>query len=223
MRSVLGSNRFFYGIVAVLLLQAAWVALTGRYPMAYDEQNHMGIVRLYAEHVSPFWTEQPPGDAPYSAIARDPSYLYHFGLSFLYRLIGVFFQSEESKIVAFRLLSVAMFALGVWLYRKVLLRTKASKALVHVVFALFVLVPTVPFLAAQVNYDNLLFPLVAGLLLLTMQITDDIRNKSLDARRLALFVGVGMLTGLVKFPALPLLLAMTIWIVWSFFLSLIHI
>lgn len=214
--AVLSSNRFFYGVIVVLVLQASWLALTGRYPMAYDEQNHIGIVKLYSAHISPFWDAQPPGDAPFSAVSRDPSYMYHYVMSFAYRLFDLFWKTDEAKIIAFRFISIALFAGGLVLYRKLLLRTRASKALVHTILGLFVLIPTVPFLAAQMNYDNLLFPLLAGMLLLTTQIVADIHDKAISARRLGLFAGVGMLTGLVKFPALPLLLAMAIWIVVAF-------
>lgn len=212
----LTSNRFFYGVIVVLILQASWVALSGRYPMAYDEQNHIGIVKLYSAHISPFWDAQPPGDAPFSAVSRDPSYLYHYTMSFAYRLFDLFWKTDEAKIIGFRFLSIAMFSVGLVLYRKVLLRTRASKALVHTVLALFVLIPTIPFLAGQMNYDNMLFPLLAATLLLATGIVADIKAGTPDARKVVLFIGIGLLAGLVKFPFLPLLLAMVIWLLTVF-------
>ncbi len=56
---LLGSSKFFWAIVVVVVLQAAWIALSGRYPMAFDEDFHLGIIRLYAHHASPFWSSQP--------------------------------------------------------------------------------------------------------------------------------------------------------------------
>lgn len=216
-RTVLASDRFFYAAVALLVLQAAWIALSGRYAMAYDEQNHLGIIKLYAEHPSPFWSEPPPGPAPYSSVSRDPSYLYHWLMSLPYHLFDLVWKTDASKVLAYRFISIGLFAAGLVLFRRLLLRTKASKAIVHTVLALFVLTPTVPFLAGQMNYDNLLFLLVAALLLLTARITDDIRSGGLDVRRLGVFVALGMLTGLVKFPFLAMLLPMGIWILAVFF------
>lgn len=212
MHSFLNSKRFFYAVVALLMLQAAWIALSGRFPMAYDEQNHLGIVKLYAEHVSPFWAEQPPGPAPYSSVSRDPSYLYHWLMSFPYRLFDLFLKTDEAKVLAFRFVSIGLFAAGLVLYRKVLLRTTASPALVHTVLALFMLTPTVPFLAGQMNYDNLLFLLVAAILLLTMALVDGIKAGKPSGPKLALLLSLSMLAGLVKFPFLAILLPITTWV-----------
>lgn len=212
LRRLLASNRFFYVVVGLLILQASWIALSGRFPMAYDEQNHIGIVKLYASHISPFWSEQPAGDAPFSAVSRDPSYLYHWLMSFPYRLFDLFWKTDPAKVLAFRFVSIGLFAAGLVLYRKLLLRTGAGKALVHSVLAVFVLIPTVPFVAGQMNYDNLLFPMLAGLLLLLTHLIDQIRAKQLRADSLLLFIGLAMLAGLVKFPFLPILLAMAVWL-----------
>lgn len=213
LQQVLAHDRFFYGVVGLLVLQAVWIALTGRYPMAYDEQNHLGIIRLYADHVLPLWSSQPPGDAPFSAVSRDPSYLYHWLMSLPYHAIQPFLKTDVSQVLFYRFVSIGLFAAGLVLYRKLLLKTKASKALVHSVLAMFVLVPTVPFLAGQMNYDNLLFLLVAILLLLTIAIIRDIKAGRLDVRRIILFTSLSLLTALVKFPFLAILLPTSIWII----------
>lgn len=211
-RLVLGSRGFFFAVLAVLIFQAGWIALSGRFPMAYDEQNHLGIVKLYAEHPAPFWSEPPPGPAPYSSVSRDPSYVYHWLMSLPYHLFDIFLPADDQKILAYRFISIGLFAVGLILYRRVLLKTAASKALVHSVLAVFVLIPTVPYLAGQMNYDNLLFLLVATILLLTMSVIDDLRRGTLRAVKLAMFASLAMLTGLVKFPFLAILLPLTLWI-----------
>lgn len=216
-RRGLASDKFFYVVVGFLVFQALWIALSGRFPMAYDEQNHLGIIKLYVENVSPFWSSQPAGPAPFSAVSRDPSYLYHWLMSFPYRLFDVFLKNDASKVLAFRFISIGLFAAGIVLYRKLLLQTLASKPLIHTVFALFVLVPTVPFLAGQMNYDNLLFLLVAVILLLTAKIIGDIKSGQLDIRTIVYFVSLSLLTSLVKFPFLAILLSLGIWILAVFF------
>ncbi|MGC1177032.1 MAG: hypothetical protein WA843_03080, partial [Candidatus Saccharimonadales bacterium] len=49
--SFVASSWFFWGVVGLLVAQAAWIALSGRYPMAFDEDFHLGIIRLYAHHI----------------------------------------------------------------------------------------------------------------------------------------------------------------------------
>src|SRR4051812_29328265 len=85
---LLSRKSFFWAILALFVLQSAWIALSGRYPMAFDEDFHLGIIRLFAHHASPFWSTQPAGADAFGAVARDPSYLYQWLMSFPYRLIS---------------------------------------------------------------------------------------------------------------------------------------
>ena len=83
----LGSRIFFAGILTVFVLQALWFALSALYPMAFDEEVHFGIINIYAHQWSPFLAGQPAGADSFGAIARDPSYLFHYLMSFPYRLL----------------------------------------------------------------------------------------------------------------------------------------
>ena len=85
--------------MALFVLQAAWIALSGRYPMAFDENFHLGIIRLYAHHISPFWSGQPAGANAFGAVARDPSYLYQYLMSFPYRLVSIFTSSQTAHVL----------------------------------------------------------------------------------------------------------------------------
>src|SRR5665213_3413244 len=152
--AMLGSAGFYRAILALLVVQAAWIALSGRYPMAFDEDFHLGIIRLYAHHLGPFWSGQPANADMFGAVARDPSYLYHFLMSFPYRLISIFTSDQTIQVLILRAINIGLFAGGLALYRRLMLKTGASKALVHICLLVFVLVPIVPFLAAQINYDN---------------------------------------------------------------------
>ena len=55
----LGSERCFYVIVICFVLQAVWLAATARYPMAFDENFHFGLIQLHADQWLPFFTHQP--------------------------------------------------------------------------------------------------------------------------------------------------------------------
>jgi hypothetical protein len=203
--AMLGSAAFFRAILALLVLQAAWIALSGSYPMAFDEDFHLGIIRLYAHHLGPFWSGQPANADMFGAVARDPSYLYHFLMSFPYRLISVFTNDQTIQVLILRAINIGLFAGGLALYRRLMLKTGVSKALVHVCLLVFVLVPIVPFLAAQINYDNLLLPATALALLLAVRFDTILTTrKRLDAKTLLQLLVVCLLASLVKYAFLPI-------------------
>ncbi len=137
----LGSKTFFVIILALFLVSAVWTAISARYPMAFDESYHLGLIKLHALQWNPIFTKQPAGVAEYGALTRDPSYLYHYLMSFPYRLMVVLHISEMSKIVTLRLINVSLFAVSLFGARLLLLKTKASPAIIHVAMLFFVLTP----------------------------------------------------------------------------------
>lgn len=209
----IGRKRFFWGVVALLVLQAAWIAASGRYPMAFDENFHLGIIRLYAHHISPFWSGQPPNADAYSAVARDPSYLYHYLMSFPYRLISLFTHDQTVQVLLLRALDIGLFAWGLTIYRRLLLKTGASRAIVHACLLVFVLIPVVPLLAAQINYDNLFLPLVGLALLWTVELDYALtEGKGLEGKRLLALIVLCLLTSLVKYAFIPIFAAIVIYL-----------
>ena len=205
---VLGSPRFFNVILALLVLQAGWIALTGLYPMAFDEDFHMGIIRLYAHHLSPFWSSQPQGANMFGAVARDPSYLYQYLMSFPYRLISLFTGDQTIQVIILRFINIGLFAGGLALYRRLMMKTGVSRALVHLCLLIFVLIPISPLLAAQINYDNLLLPVTALALLLTVNFDARLtKQKKLDTKLLLQLLVLCLLSSLVKYAFLPLFVA----------------
>jgi hypothetical protein len=201
----LGSSLAFKVIVAVLVLQAAWIALSGRYPMAFDEDYHLGIIRLYANHLSPFWDGQPAGADKFGPVFRDPSYLYHYLMSFPFRLIRLITPSETAQVLVLRGLNIALAALSLPLYRRLLLKTGASRALVNGCLAVFVLLPITSLLAAQINYDNLLLPFTAATLLLGLNFAKAPSGRGFIGLTAACMAGC-----LIKFPFLPIALGVFI-------------
>lgn len=191
-------------------LQAAWIALTGRYAMAFDEDFHLGVIRLYADHTSPFWSAQPVGGDTFGAVARDPSYLYHYLMSFPYRLISAITTSPPIQVVFLRVINIGLFLSCLPLYRRLLLKTGASKALVQACLAAFVLIPIVPMLAAQINYDNLLLPVTATTLLLAARVSAQIGQKKLDLVSAAQLAIVCLLGSVIKYAFLPIVLGVAI-------------
>lgn len=215
-RGFLGSGRFLALLVAVFVVSASWIALSGRFSMAYDENTHLGLIRLYADQLLPFWSEAPAGSEVYGALERDPSYLYHYMLSFPYRLLDDFVRSEFAQVLVLRFINIGIFLAGILVYRRVLLRTGASAGIVHAVLAVFVLLPGVPFLAAQINYDNALFLASGAAILLSMQITERLKRAGhFGTWQLGWFIGLILLFSLIKYAFLPVMLALVLWLGWA--------
>jgi hypothetical protein len=218
MAALIRSRVFFVAVVVLFMTEAAWIAVSSRYPMAFDEEYHLGIIKLYAHQFSPLFTHQPPGPAPYGALTSDPSYLYHWLMSFPWRWFRAGFD-EQTSIILMRFLNIAFFASGLVLFRKLLLKTRAGVGVVHVVLFFFVLVPVVPLLAGQVNYDNLAMPWVALNMLLAVTFREQLLQKKLNIGLLAATLSLALLGALEKFPYLPILTAIALYLLfllWQF-------
>lgn len=205
--NIVSAPRFLWVIVGLLVVQALWIALTGRYPMAFDEDFHIGVIKLYADHLNPFWTAHPAGADTYGAITRDPSYLYHYLMSFPYRSVRLFTDSLSIQVLVLRFINIALFASGIPLYAKLLRRFQASRLTIHTALLLFILVPIVPMLAAQVNYDNLILPLTALSLLLTLKVSESLRADKFNMKALLQLFAVCAVSSLVKYAYLPICIA----------------
>jgi hypothetical protein len=206
------SKRFFYGVVALLVFEASWIALSSHYPMAFDEAYHLGIIKLYGGHLSPWWNGQPTGADMFGAVYRDPSYLYHWLMSIPYRLIRQVFHEAIGQIIALRLINVAIFAAGLVITRALLLKVTHSKALINLALLFLVLTPVIPSLAGQINYDNLLFLAVPGATLLLVTFLERLRaQKYFDLRLLVVLVIVCLLSSLVKYAFLPIFFVLALY------------
>lgn len=209
--SLLASRRFFVWVIALFILEALWIAFSGRYPMAFDEDFHLGIIRIYAHHLSPFLAGQPPGSDAFGPVARDPSYLYQYLMSFPYRLVSVFTSDQTIQVLFLRIINIGLFAWGLVLWRRLLARTRASRRLINFVMLLFVIIPVAPLLAAQINYDNLLFPLTALALLWAADLSRPGKD-GVDVSLLLKLLILCLLTSLVKYAFLPIFAAIFIYL-----------
>lgn len=210
--AVLSSRRFFQATLAFFIFETVWIVLSAVYPMAFDEDFHFGLIKVYSHYWLPFLSTQPNDAAAYGAVARDPSYLYHYLMSFPYRLLALFIHGQTGQVIALRFINVAMFGWGLVLFRKVLLRAKLSPALTNIILLLFALIPIAPQLAAHVNYDNLVFPAVAWVCLLSFQLIDQLRARKPSARTLLSLVAVCTFASIVKYAFLPIFLGILIFL-----------
>jgi hypothetical protein len=208
----LRSRRFYLFTLILFLFESLWIAFSARYPQAFDESFHFGLIKIYSHVWSPFLSHQPPNASAYGAVASDPSYLYHYLMSFPLRIIRSFIGSESAQIIILRVINILLFGIGLVLFKKVLKRAGVSEAASNMFLFLFILIPVVPLLAGQINYDNLLFPLVALTCLLCFKMSDDFKKKQASSVTLTAVIGVGLLASLVTYAYLPILLGIAVYV-----------
>lgn len=203
---VLGSPQFFWGVLAWGGLQMLWVAWSGRYSMAFDEYYHLGIIRLYSDHLSPF-ISQPPGPAELGAVARDPSFFFHYVLSFPYRWLTRLTPDVTTHLIVLRWIQTALFLGAVVVYRKLLQQLGVGQGAIAVVVLCFLALPVSIQLGAQLNYDTAQFLLLGLSMLAALSVVRLLRaaasTRSALLLRLMQLTAV-LLTGcIVKFTFLP--------------------
>ncbi|HVV25940.1 MAG TPA: hypothetical protein VHC21_02830 [Candidatus Saccharimonadales bacterium] len=209
------SKTCFGLIVALFVIESVWIAISSSYPMAFDEDFHFGIIKLYAAQWSPFFAHQPAHANAFGALTSDPSYLYHYLMSFPYRLISLWTSYQPTQIVCLRLIDVALVACSLVWFRALLLRTKASSALVNAALLFFVLIPVLPLLAGQINYDDLLLPLAALAMLTGLDVRQQLLARRVPVGRLLKLGAICMFASLVQFEFLPIFAAIAAYVGWQ--------
>jgi hypothetical protein len=211
--AVLRSKPLFWVLFGVFVFEALWIAFSGSYSMAFDEYVHFGMIKIFAHQWLPFFAHQPAGADAFGAVARDPSYLYHYLMSFPYRLVAHFVPSFMAQIIFLRLCSIAFFAGGLLLYRRAFQRGGVSPLVQNLSLGFLLLLPVTPFMAAQVNYDTALFLLVGATIYVALGLVPQIGRDRLPLNRLLLLAAIAMTASLVKYAYLPILLGLTICVV----------
>lgn len=198
-----GTVKFFTIALIVFVLQCLWLAFSAIYPLPFDEYMHYGIIKIYALQWSPIIANQPASASLYGDITREPSYLFHYILSFPYRVFEFFVQNEQTLVIFLRLLNIGVFVAGVFLFRRLFIKWGLSKRVINVSTLIFLSTPIVPFLAAHINRDNLLFLLTPAFLICASNLLGRLDSKERLANTLS-FLSIGMLTSLVKNEFLPI-------------------
>ncbi len=204
----LGSRKAFYLILGIFGFQALWIALFSRFPMAFDEQVHYGIIKLHTTSWLPFFNSVPAYANEFGPVARDPSFLFYYLLSFPLRLIALFTGSMTTQIIVLRLLNIGLVLAGLMVFRKLLLRLGLNALRSNIILAFFCLIPIFPLMAGQISYDNLTFLGTAVVLLLGVVFLQRYKaDGKIDAGVLTGLILAGTFTSLVKYPFLPVFVA----------------
>lgn len=213
--ALFASRGFFIGVMVFFVIQALWFVFSAIFPMAFDEDFHFGIIQIYAEQISPFLSSHPAGADAYGAVARDPSYLFHYLMSFPYRILAHFTSDLMTQVLVLRFINVLFFVYALFIFRRVLQRVTRSNGFTNIALAIFTLIPIVPQLAAHINYDNLLLVLVAWCCLLVSDINRQYRAGRFEVRSHAWLLGLCLLASIVKYAFLPIFIAIIVFLVYD--------
>lgn len=153
---IIASTKFFIFSIGIFLVHTIWLALSA-YSLPFDEYYHLGIIQFYSHQWSPFIASQPADMSYVGDMTRLPSYLYHYLMSFPYRILNQIFTNDYWVIVSMRLINIVVVVIGVVLFRKLMLKIGLSRRLTHLSLFVFMLIPMIVYLAAEPNYDNLMF------------------------------------------------------------------
>lgn len=197
---VISSKYFLWVVIVIFVLQAMWIAFSFRYPMLYDEVFHVDAIKLFSKQISPFILNQPTSYDVYGNLANGDATLFHYLMSFPYRLVAFFTSSNEFLVITMRIIDILFVAIGLYLFYRLFKKLNVNKGLINVSILMFTLLPIVPFVAATTNYDNLLFMLTPLYLIACVNI---IQSSKVYWLQYLMLVIIGCFASLVKFTFLP--------------------
>lgn len=209
---LIGSRATFIIFCAVFIFLAGRIAFTRIYPLPFDEAFHFGLIKLYTHHLNPFLATQPAGANAFGAVARNPSYLYHYLMSFPLRVIGLFAHSTIQQVIALRVIDIGFGVLSLVLLRKLARRLGASAALANLAVLAMAVTPVFYDVSGQINYDDLMIPLAILSLLGALSVISAIKRGHVPSVKLGLLLALILLTSLVKYAFLPIMTGIFVYI-----------
>ncbi|HEX4774115.1 MAG TPA: hypothetical protein VH234_01190 [Candidatus Saccharimonadales bacterium] len=189
--------------VVAFIVECSILAVTSRFPMAFDETYHLSLIQFFSYHLNPIITSQGSSTYKMGAIIQNPSFLYHYLMGFPYRVIELFTHNAETQVISLRLINVALAVGALFMIRRLLLELNLKRSLTDIIILLYAFTPIVAVLSSQINYDNLFVPMFTLCAYLTLKFVKVLDKGSLDIKLLLLLVSLCMLTSLVKFAFLP--------------------
>ncbi|WP_405217579.1 hypothetical protein [Agrococcus sp. Ld7] len=184
-------------------LGAAWIALTARMGMVFDEEWHLDSIAVHAQHGAPWFSTDAPQESV-GATSRSSSYLYHYLLSFPERWMADAGAAEFDRVIVLRLLTVAMHVGALLCMVAAVRAAGVSGTVANLAAVAYAALPVSPFLAAQVNYDSAMLLLVAACGWVV------VRQWAGQTTWLGMIgaIALGLAAVLTKFHAAPIVLVM---------------
>lgn len=196
LRRVESATWWLVGILVAFGGQASVAAVVFRRSI-YDEDYHLAAVQHFSRGFSPF-DPQPSSLTGVGDLERYGSYLYHYLLSFPWRWSAGL--PEEHRVVLLRLITVLIVVAALAVARGLARDLGLSPAAANVAVVLVAASPLTLFLAASVNYDNLLLLLVV---LMSRSAIRLVRAPRVDPVGWLAFLSWAALACVTKYVALP--------------------
>jgi hypothetical protein len=205
------SNWFFIAMLGLFTFETLYLAFTSRYPMAFDENYHFILIQFFSHRLDPLVTSQPASSYHLGNIVGNPSFMYHYLLSFPYRIIAHFTNSVKIQVIGLRLINVS-FAIGsLLLIHKTFQQLQLPRVVSNLAIFSFALTPIFCVLSAQINYDNLLIFAVVASLFLVAKIIEQLRlTRQVPIRETLILATICVWASLVKYAFLPILVGLVI-------------
>ena len=124
-------------------------------------------------------------------------------MSFPYKLISFITDNIPTQVVFLRMLNVLMAASGIYIFYKFFRELGIKTYLVNVGLFVFAFLPLWTNVAANINYDNMVFLLTGLFFLYSSRL---IANRKLDIPLVIKILTTGLFASLIKFTFLPLFL-----------------
>lgn len=211
----IGSVWSFRLILSVFTLEAGWLALTSRYPMAYDESYHFGLIRFFAHRLDPIVVKQAADTYMFGPLVHNTPPLYHYLLSFEYRFVDLFTSSTEIHLICLRLTNVALAVASLIVIRKLLRLLRIPDALANTLLIILALTPMMTVVSAQVNYDNLFILATSVCVYEAILFTRQLDKGLFDARQFLVLICLCLYSSLIKFAFLPIFVAIALIVIWK--------
>jgi hypothetical protein len=210
----LGSSWFFVALLVLFVFETGWLAITSNFPMAFDEGYHFALIQFFAHHLNPIITSQPSSTYAVGNIVHNPSWLYHYLLSFPYRLVAHFTGSIRIQVTSLRFINIAIAVCSLVILRKVCRAIRMSVSTTNIVLLLFALTPVVCILSSQINYDNLVLLFVTATMYVTITCLRALKANKLPITQLLGLLCLCLYGSLVKYSFLPIFVAVMLLFGW---------
>ncbi|MBI4948361.1 DUF2142 domain-containing protein [Candidatus Berkelbacteria bacterium] len=157
--NVLSGRSFFYVVILLTIIQSIWFVVSVKYAIPADETYHFKFIEYYS--IQPFFSgpiisDQGSDSFYLGDIERIPSYLYHYLLSFPYRIANWLELSMEASVLALMSVSVLFTISSLNVLRKTtLIISKGNEMLSNSVVLLMTLTGMFTWIGASINYDSL--------------------------------------------------------------------
>lgn len=163
-----------------------FLAITIKFGVAPDETHHYNFIKYYAgKSIDPLLPQQN-SDFSLGSVNTEVSYLYHYLMSFIYRLadaIGV------GTVIAIKFVNI-IFGLGTLIGLNYI--AKALKLNKKVRLATIFLIANIPmfmFISASISYDNLVILMSVAAVCLTLNIRTQFTLAKITALTSIVFLG----------------------------------